>query len=79
VHLVGHGDDEDDLRTGAAVTVAMDTPYVLAESASPVLLATYSSTQPAMAALANVLAGKATARGRSPVDVRGLPRTACAP
>jgi len=29
-------------------------------------------------ALANVLAGKASPEGRSPVAVRGLPRSACA-
>ena len=30
VHLVGYGDGAKDLRPDAAVTVAMDTPYVLA-------------------------------------------------
>ncbi|GAA4451724.1 glycoside hydrolase family 3 protein [Phytohabitans houttuyneae] len=79
VHLVGYGDEAGDLRKGAAVTVAMDTPYLLAKSDSPVLLATYSSSQPSMAGLAAVLAGKAPAKGRSPVPVTGLPRSSCAP
>ena len=78
VHLVGYGDGPGDLNPAAAVTVAMDTPYVLANSPSRVLLATYSSSRLSMAALAAVLAGKAAAPGRSPVAVRGLPRTACA-
>ncbi|BCB84162.1 beta-N-acetylhexosaminidase [Phytohabitans suffuscus] len=78
VHLVGYGDGQGDLREGAAVTVAMDTPYLLAKSDSPVLLATYSSSQVSMAGLAAVLAGKAQAKGRSPVPVSGLPRSSCA-
>lgn len=77
VHLVGYGDTADDLAPKAAVTVAMDTPVILAKAASPVRLATYASTQAAMTALAAVLAGKASAPGRSPVDVPGLPRSAC--
>ena len=48
VHLVGYGDDANDLSAGAAVTVAMDLPFVLALSRSPALVATYSSTQAAM-------------------------------
>lgn len=78
VHLVGYGDEPGDLRKGAAVTVAMDTPYLLSKSDSPALLATYSSSQPSMAGLAAVLAGKAPATGRSPVAVAGLPRSSCA-
>jgi beta-N-acetylhexosaminidase len=77
VHLVGYGDTTDDLVPRATVTVAMDTPGILSRATSPVRIATYASTQPAMAALASVLAGKATAPGRSPVDVPGLPRSAC--
>ncbi|HWH01837.1 MAG TPA: glycoside hydrolase family 3 N-terminal domain-containing protein, partial [Pilimelia sp.] len=77
VHLVGYGDGAGDLRRDATATVAMDTPYVLAGSTSPVLLATYSSTRLSMAALADVLAGRAKPEGRSPVPVRGLPRTTC--
>ncbi|HWB36369.1 MAG TPA: glycoside hydrolase family 3 N-terminal domain-containing protein [Rugosimonospora sp.] len=78
VHLVGYGDTAADLSASARVTVAMDTPYILANAKSPVRVATYSSSQPSMRALAAVLAGKATPTGVSPVDVRGLPRTACA-
>ncbi len=78
VHLVGYGDDAADLSATAAVTVAMDTPYLLASAASPVKVATYSSTQVSMRALAQVIAGAATAPGRSPVPVSGLPASACA-
>lgn len=77
VHLVGYGDGAADLRADAAVTVAMDTPYVLAQASSPTLLATYSSSRASMAALADVLAGKAAPAGRSPVKVSGLPATTC--
>jgi len=77
VHLVGYGDGPGDLNPAATVTVAMDTPYLLADSGSRVLLATYSSSRLSMAALAGVIAGKAKAPGRSPVAVRGLPRTGC--
>ncbi|MER7332158.1 MULTISPECIES: glycoside hydrolase family 3 N-terminal domain-containing protein [unclassified Micromonospora] len=78
VHLVGYGDGAGDLRADAAVTVAMDTPYVLAKAKSPTLLATYSSSRASMTALAGVLAGKARPEGRSPVPVPGLPATTCA-
>ncbi|MCM0677446.1 glycoside hydrolase family 3, partial [Micromonospora phytophila] len=77
VHLVGYGDGGADLRADAAVTVAMDTPYVLATAKSPTLLATYSSSRASMTALARVLAGKAKPGGRSPVPVTGLPATTC--
>ncbi|MER7456344.1 glycoside hydrolase family 3 N-terminal domain-containing protein [Micromonospora sp. NPDC126480] len=77
VHLVGYGDGVEDLRADAAVTVAMDTPYVLAKAASPALLATYSSSRVSMTALAEVLAGRSRPVGRSPVPVRGLPATTC--
>jgi len=77
VHLVGYGDTSSDLAAGATVTVAMDTPYVLRNASSPVLLATYSTTKVAMTALAAVLAGKAKPAGRSPVAVTGLPRSVC--
>ena len=76
VHLVGYGDGTGDLASAAA-TVAMDTPYLLASSNSPVRVATYSGTEVAMQALAGVIAGKASAPGRSPVGVNGLPASAC--
>ncbi|MFI7549640.1 glycoside hydrolase family 3 protein [Micromonospora sediminimaris] len=78
VHLVGYGDGAKDLRSDAAVTVAMDTPYVLAEAKSATLLATYSSSRASMTALADVLAGETRPTGRSPVKVPGLPATTCA-
>ncbi|HEX7746883.1 MAG TPA: glycoside hydrolase family 3 protein, partial [Micromonosporaceae bacterium] len=78
VHLVGYGDGPADLRPDAAATVALDTPYLLAQARSPVLLATYSSSPAAMSALADVLAGRAKPGGRSPVPVPGLPASTCA-
>jgi beta-N-acetylhexosaminidase len=78
VHLVGYGDKPADLSPGAAVTVIMDTPYLLAKATSPTLIATYSSSPLSLSALADVLAGRAGAPGRSPVAVSGLPRSACA-
>ncbi|MFC4105688.1 glycoside hydrolase family 3 protein [Micromonospora zhanjiangensis] len=77
VHLIGYGDGAGDLSADAAVTVAMDTPYLLAKAKSERLLATYSSTESSMAALAAVLAGKAKPTGRAPVPVSGLPATSC--
>ncbi|GIF20951.1 beta-N-acetylhexosaminidase [Actinoplanes tereljensis] len=77
VHLVGYGDSGTDLDPAAAVTVIMDTPYLLASAKSPVLVATYSSSKLSLTALAAVIAGKAKAPGKSPVAVTGLPRTAC--
>jgi beta-N-acetylhexosaminidase len=59
VHLVGYGDTEPDLDPTATVTVAMDTPDLLARSTSPVHVATYSSSQASMVALAALLAGPA--------------------
>jgi beta-N-acetylhexosaminidase len=77
VHLVGYADGPEDLAKGASVTVAMDTPYLLGSSDSPILVATYSGTQVSMEALAGVIAGTARPTGRSPVGVAGLPATAC--
>jgi beta-N-acetylhexosaminidase len=57
VHLVGYGDTEPDLDPSATVTVAMDTPDLLARSRSPVLVATYSSSNASMVAVAALLAG----------------------
>ena len=77
LHLVGYGDKPEDLAPGAEVTVSMDTPYLLAAADSPVRIATYSSTRVSMRALADVLTGRASAPGRSPVAVPGLPASAC--
>ncbi|GLY97701.1 glycoside hydrolase family 3 N-terminal domain-containing protein [Actinoplanes sp. NBRC 103695] len=76
VHLVGYGDKPSDL-VKADITVMMDQPALLAESDSPTLIATYSSSPLSMSALADVLTGKAKAPGRSPIEVKGLPRSAC--
>ena len=77
VHLVGYGDGTDDLVRGAAVTVAMDTPYVLQSATSPVRVATYSSTQ-----VGDGGAGRGDRRqgeGHRPLAGRrdGLPASAC--
>jgi beta-N-acetylhexosaminidase len=77
IHLVGYGDKPADLDPAAAVTVMMDTPYLLASAKSPTLIATYSSSKLSLTALATVIAGKAKAAGKSPVAVAGLPRSAC--
>jgi beta-N-acetylhexosaminidase len=77
IHLVGYGDRRTDLSMDAQVTVIMDTPHLLSASSSPTLIATYSSSQLSMSALANVIAGKAAAPGKSPVRVAGLPASAC--
>ena len=82
VRLLGYGDGSAPAggaggAGGAGVTVAMDTPYVLRQQPGT-LVATYSSSQASMVALAAVLAGKAKAPGRSPVPVEGLPASACA-
>lgn len=77
IHLVGYGDTAKDLVQGVQVTVSMDTPYLLAESNSAVLLATYSSSEQSLKALAAVLLGKATSPGRLPVPVTALPASTC--
>ena len=78
IHLVGYGDNRVDLDDTAAVTVMMDSPGLLAQAQSPTLIATYSSSQLSLTALAAVLTGKAKALGRSPIAVGNLPRSACA-
>ncbi|MER7003357.1 glycoside hydrolase family 3 N-terminal domain-containing protein [Dactylosporangium sp. NPDC000555] len=77
VRLVGYGRGSADLSPSSAVTVALDTPYVLG-SAKGTLVATYSGSRASMSALADVLMGKAKAPGRTPVPVPGLPASACA-
>ncbi|MFI5911527.1 glycoside hydrolase family 3 protein [Dactylosporangium sp. NPDC051541] len=76
IRLIGYGRGSADLSASAAVTVALDTPYVLS-TAKGTLVATYSSSKASMSALADVLVGKAKATGRSPVPVQGLQPTAC--
>jgi beta-N-acetylhexosaminidase len=77
VDIVGYEDGRSHLAKGAAVTVAVDTPYVLRYATSKVRIATYSATAASMTALAAVLAGRTAGTGTSPVAVAGLPRTAC--
>ncbi|MDQ1657973.1 MAG: beta-N-acetylhexosaminidase, partial [Cryptosporangiaceae bacterium] len=76
VDLTGYGGDPAGLRP-ATVTVGLDTPYVLASARSPILMAAFSAVPGSLRAVAAVLAGKATAPGRSPVPIDGLPPTAC--
>ncbi|WP_222130071.1 glycoside hydrolase family 3 protein [Nocardioides deserti] len=73
VHLVGPGG----AAPGAGIVVATDRPWVLGTSAAPVRIATYGATPGAMRALVDVLAGRARAPGRLPVDVRGVDRRGC--
>jgi beta-N-acetylhexosaminidase len=75
VRLLGYNDGPASASAND-VTVAMDTPYVLRQIQGT-LMATYSSSQASMKALAAVLAGKAKAPGRSPVKLDGLPASAC--
>jgi beta-N-acetylhexosaminidase len=77
IHLIGYLDAVGDLAPGAAVTVAMDTPFLLSQADSPVRVATYSSSQASMRALAAVIAGTARAPGASPVPVTGLRASGC--
>lgn len=63
--------------TSAPVVVATDVPYVLGQVGAGVRLATYGETPGAMAALVDVLTGKAAAPGRLPVEVPGLTRRGC--
>ncbi|WP_430789672.1 glycoside hydrolase family 3 protein [Actinoplanes sp. G11-F43] len=77
IHLVGYGDQRIDLDDSAAITVMMDSPGLLAQAQTPTLIATYSSSQLSLTALAGVIAGKTKASGRSPIAVGNLPRTAC--
>lgn len=77
IALTGYGDTTADLSPGADVTVGMDEPYRLSAARSPTVLAAFGATKVSMRAVADVLAGKAKAPGRSPVPVDGLPATAC--
>ncbi|QZY29837.1 glycoside hydrolase family 3 protein [Nocardioides coralli] len=73
VAFAGYGDGP---VTGD-VAVATDTPYVLASSRARVRVATYGATPGAMSALVDVLTGQATAPGRLPVHMPGVPRAGC--
>lgn len=50
------------------VVVTTDTPYALDASTAPTKVALYGAGKPAMAALVDVLIGKAKATGKVPVD-----------
>lgn len=58
---------------GGDIAVALDAPWPLADSSSPTKIALYGRTQGAFDALANVLAGKATAPGKLPAAVGTFP------
>jgi beta-N-acetylhexosaminidase len=77
VLLAGNGGVAVPRRT-PDVVVALDTPYVLGQVPARVAaLATYGETAGAMRALVSVLLGQATAPGRLPVAVAGVPRSGC--
>jgi beta-N-acetylhexosaminidase len=61
----------------AEIAVATDTPYPLGPSRARVRIATYGHTAGAMTSLVDVLVGKASAPGRLPVAVAGVPRQGC--
>ena len=73
VAFAGYGDGP----VSGEVAVATDTPYVLGGSDAPVRIATYGTTPGAMAALVDVLTGKATATGQLPVRVPGAEQRGC--
>jgi beta-N-acetylhexosaminidase len=73
VHLVGPGGSAPD----RGIVVATDRPWVLGTSTARVRLATYGANPGAMAALVDVLLGRADAPGRLPVEVPGVERRGC--
>jgi len=73
VAFAGYGD----LSVQGDVVVAVDSPYVLGRSRATVKVATYGDTPGAMAALVDVLTGRARGPGRLPVPVAGVRRTGC--
>lgn len=73
IAFTGYGDAVAD----GEVAVATDTPYVLGSVTAPVRVATYGDTPGAMAALVEVLLGRARAPGRLPVVVPGVTRPGC--
>nr|WP_242680540.1 glycoside hydrolase family 3 N-terminal domain-containing protein [Nocardioides sp. IC4_145] len=72
VHLVSGG-----AAPGSGIVVATDRPSVLGGSAAAVRIATYGTNPGAMAALVDVLLGRAEAPGRLPVEVSGVERRGC--
>lgn len=74
IAVTGYGEAS---APAADVVVAADTPYLLGRSAAPVRIAAYDDSPVAMSAAADALLGRLRERGRSPVAVTGLPRSAC--
>ena len=72
VHLVSGG-----AAPGSGIVVATDRPSVLGGSGAAVRIATYGTNPGAMAALVDVLLGRAEALGRLPVEVPGVERRGC--
>ncbi|MGD8200789.1 glycoside hydrolase family 3 protein [Ornithinimicrobium sp. W1679] len=62
---------------GAQVSVALETPYLLASTGAATKVALYGDTPGAMDALVAVLTGEAEAPGRLPVEVDGVERQGC--
>ncbi len=67
----------DPVPRGIDVLVATDRPYLLGTRRAPVKIATYGETPGAMAALVDVLLGRAAAPGQLPVEVSGVARAGC--
>lgn len=59
------------------IVVALDTPYVLAQSSATAAFALYGRTPGSFAALVDVLTGTAQPPGRLPVTVEGLDALDC--
>lgn len=83
VPLEQEADTEVRLLTGsgtgdADVAIALDAPYVLADSSAPTRIAAFGRTPETMAAVVAVLTGEEPAPGTLPVDVGDLPASACA-
>ena len=78
VRLYGRGgSDPGGGQVPADVDVAFDVPFRLAGGSAPTRLAAFSDVPASLRAVAEVIAGRASAQGRSPVPVGGLPSSAC--
>lgn len=62
---------------GADVAIALDGPWQLSSVKAPVKLAAFGHTSETFAALADVLTGKAAAKGTLPIKVKSLPESSC--
>lgn len=72
VSLIGVPAPAAGLAKVADIAVALDAPWPLADSKAPARIAVYGRSQGAFDALADVLAGHATAPGKLPVAVGAL-------